>query len=71
MAELTEKQSKVLDTLKNELDGTGFAEDMVEKLDGMSIQAIRVVLSSLATKGYLSKAKDILDGKEKTRFTVK
>lgn len=71
MNELTPKQEKVLDVLKNKFDGTGFAEELEKEIEDMSVQAIRVILSSLVSKNLCSKEKDIFENKEKTRFTVK
>lgn len=67
---LTEKQASILNILKEEFNGSAFAEDVLTKTEGLTIQSVRATLSSLATKGLVSKEKAEFDGKMKTRFTV-
>ena len=66
---LTEKQESILAILKENFADGAFAEEVVEKVEGASIQSVRATLSSLATKGLCSKKKDIYEGKEKTKYT--
>jgi len=68
---LTEKQESILEILKENFAEGAFAEEVVTKTDGLSVASVRATLSSLATKGLLTKTKDIYEGKEKTKFTVK
>ena len=68
---LTEKQESILEILKENFAEGAFAEEVVAKTDGLSVASVRATLSSLATKGLLTKTKDIYEGKEKTKFTVK
>ena len=67
---LTEKQSKILGILKEDFDGSAFAEDVVTKTEGLSIQSVRATLSSLAPKGFVSKAKEARGEKMLTKYTV-
>lgn len=67
---LTEKQTNILNILKNDFAEGAFAEEVISKTEGLSIQSVRATLSSLATKGYASKEKKEYEGKIKTRFTA-
>lgn len=66
---LTEKQENILNILKEDFAEGAFAEEVITKTSGLSIQSVRATLSSLATKGLVSKSKDIFEDKEKTKFT--
>lgn len=68
MTKLTEKQEKILNIMKKDFAKGAFAEEVIEKTEGLTIASVRATLSSLATKGLLTKKKDIYEGKEKTRF---
>ena len=46
------------------------SEEVVEKVEGLSVASVRATLSLLATKKLCSKVKDIYEGKEKTKFTA-
>lgn len=67
---LTEKQENILNILKNDFANGAFAEEVISKVEGLSIASVRATLSSLATKGLASKEKAEYDGKLKTRFTA-
>lgn len=67
---LTEKQSKILDILKTQFGGSAFAEDIVEKVEGITVQSVRATLSSLAPKGLVSKNKEARGEKMLTKYTV-
>lgn len=67
---LTEKQEMILNILKDEFEGTAFAEDVLTKTEGLSIQAVRATLSSLATKNLVSKNKEARGDKMLTKYTV-
>lgn len=67
---LTDKQEKILAILKEEFNGSAFAEDVVEKMEGLSIQSVRATLSSLAPKGLVSKSKEARGDKMLTKYTV-
>lgn len=67
---LTENQERVLEIFKENFADGGFAEEVVEKVEGATIASVRATLSSLATKGALNKTKDVYEGKEKTRYTL-
>ena len=67
---MTDKQERILAILKEDFEGSAFAEDILTKTQGLTIQSVRATLSSLATKGLCSKKKDIYEGKEKTKFTA-
>ncbi len=67
---LTDKQEKILNILKEEFNGTAFAEDVVEKTEGLTIQSVRATLSSLATKNLVSKNKEARGEKMLTKYTV-
>lgn len=67
---LTEKQSNILNILKEDFNGSAFAEDVVEKTEGLTIQSVRATLSSLAPKGLVSKNKEARGEKMLTKYTV-
>lgn len=67
---LTDKQEKILNILKEEFNGTAFAEDVVEKTEGLTVQSVRATLSSLATKNLVSKNKEARGEKMLTKYTV-
>lgn len=67
---LTDKQEKILNILKEEFNGTAFAEDVIEKTEGLTIQSVRATLSSLATKNLVSKNKEARGDKMLTKYTV-
>lgn len=67
---LTDKQEKILNILKEEFNGTAFAEDVIEKTEGLTIQSVRATLSSLATKNLVSKNKEARGEKMLTKYTV-
>lgn len=67
---LTDKQEKILNILKEDFDGTAFAEDVVEKTEGLTISSVRATLSSLATKNLVSKKKEARGEKMLTKYTV-
>ena len=70
MSKLTDKQEMILNILKVEFEGTSFAEDVLTKVEGLSIQSVRATLSSLATKGLCSKTKEARGDKMLTKYTV-
>jgi Fe2+ or Zn2+ uptake regulation protein len=67
---LTDKQEMILNILKDEFEGTAFAEDVLTKTEGLSIQSVRATLSSLATKELVSKSKEVRGDKILTKYTV-
>lgn len=67
---LTDKQERILNILKEEFNGTAFAEDVIEKVEGLTIQSVRATLSSLATKNLVSKNKEARGDKMLTKYTV-
>ena len=67
---LTEKQTGILNILKEEFKGSAFAEDVVKKTEGLTIQSVRATLSSLATKELVSKSKEAYGDKMLTKYTV-
>jgi Fe2+ or Zn2+ uptake regulation protein len=67
---LTEKQASILNILKEEFNGSAFAEDVLTKTEGLTIQSVRATLSSLAPKGLVSKSKEAHGDKMLTKFTV-
>lgn len=68
---LTEKQERILGILREEFADGAFAEEVITKVEGLSIQSVRATLSSLATKELCTKEKAIYEGKEKTKYTPK
>lgn len=68
MTNLTEKQEKILNIMKKDFAKGAFAEEVIEKTEGLTIASVRATLSSLATKGLATKEKAEFDGKIKTRF---
>jgi Fe2+ or Zn2+ uptake regulation protein len=70
MSKLTDKQEMILNILKDEFEGTAFAEDVLTKTEGLSIQSVRATLSSLATKELVSKSKEVRGDKILTKYTV-
>ena len=67
---LTDKQEKILNILKEDFNGTAFAEDVVTKTEGLTIQSVRATLSSIATKNLVSKNKEARGEKMLTKYTV-
>lgn len=67
---LTDKQERILNILKEEFNGSAFAEDVIEKVEGLTIQSVRATLSSLATKNLVSKNKEARGDKMLTKYTV-
>ena len=67
---LTDKQEKILNILKEDFNGTAFAEDVIEKTEGLTISSVRATLSSLATKNLVSKKKEARGEKMLTKYTV-
>lgn len=67
---LTEKQEKILAILKEECKGSAFAEDVLEKTEGLTIQSVRATLASLAPKGLVSKNKEARGEKMLMKYTV-
>lgn len=67
---LTDKQEKILNILKEDFNGTAFAEDVVTKTEGLTIQSVRATLSSLATKNLVSKNKEARGEKMLTKYTA-
>ncbi len=70
MNKLTDKQEMILNILKDECEGSAFAEDVLEKTEGLSIQSVRATLSSLATKGLATKSKEVRGDKILTKYTA-
>ena len=70
MNKLTDKQEMILNILKDECEGSAFAEDVLEKTEGLSIQSVRATLSSLATKGLATKTKEVRGDKILTKYTA-
>ena len=70
MSKLTEKQEKILAILKEDFNGSAFAEEVLTKVEGATIQSVRATLSSLATKGLCSKTKEVYEDSIKTKYTV-
>lgn len=68
---LTEKQETILNIVKEKFAEGCFAEEVLPETEGLTIQSVRATLSSLATKGLLSKDKAEYEGKIKTKFTIK
>lgn len=67
---LTEKQASILNILKEDFNGSAFAEDVLTKTEGLTIQSVRATLSSLASKELVSKSKEARGEKMLTKFTV-
>ena len=67
---LTDKQVSILNILTNDFNGSAFAEDVLTKTEGLSIQSVRATLSSLEPKGLVSKKKEACGEKMLTKFTV-
>lgn len=68
---LTENQEIILNIMKEKFADGAFAEEVVPETDGLTVQSVRATLTSLAKKDLLDKCKDIYEGKEKTKYTVK
>ena len=45
-------------------------QEVVKETPDLNVASVRATLTSLATKGLLSKEKDIYEGKEKTKYSV-
>lgn len=67
---LTEKQERILGIMKEKFINGGFADEVVKETPDLTVASVRATLTSLATKGLLSKTKDVYEGKEKTKYSV-
>ena len=67
---LTEKQERILGIMKEKFVDGGFADEVVVETPDLTVASVRATLTSLATKGLLSKTKDVYEGKEKTKYSV-
>lgn len=67
---LTEKQERILGIMKEKFVNGGFADEVVKETPDLTVASVRATLTSLATKGLLSKTKDVYEGKEKTKYSV-
>ena len=67
---LTEKQERILGIMKEKFVNGGFADEIIKETPDLNVASVRATLTSLATKGLLSKTKDIYEGKEKTKYSV-
>ena len=56
--------------LKEKFADGAFAEEVINEVEGLTIASVRATLSSLATKGLVTKEKAEFDGKMKTKFTA-
>ena len=56
--------------MKEKFADGGFADEVVKETPDLNVASVRATLTSLATKGLLSKEKDIYEGKEKTKYSV-
>lgn len=70
MNKLTDKQEMILNILKDEFEGSAFAEDVLTKVEGLTIQSVRATLSSLASKDLVSKTKEPRGDKILTKYTA-
>ena len=67
---LTEKPERILGSMKEKFVDGGFADEVVVETPDLTVASVRATLTSLATKGLLSKEKDFYQGKEKTKYSV-
>ena len=74
MGKITENMKMVYTALK-EMNGTGFAKEVLRHLEAKGIKdktfnSVNATLAALATKGYVSKGKDMFEDKVYVKYTI-
>lgn len=74
MAKVTENMRKVYAALK-EMNGVGFAKEVLRHLEAKgdkdkTFNSVNATLAALATKGYVSKSKDMFEDKVYVKYTI-
>lgn len=67
---ITENQKLILGALGNLPDGKGFAKDVLAVVKDKTFNAVNATLASLAGKGLVTKAKEPVDEKILTAYTI-
>lgn len=67
---LTANQAAILKVLGENFAEGAFAAEVLEKVEGKTFNAVNATLASLATKGLVSKKKDIFNDKMLTKYTL-
>lgn len=67
---LTANQAAILKVLGENFAEGAFAAEVLEKVEGKTINAVNATLASLASKGLVSKKKDIFNDKMLTKYTL-
>lgn len=57
----------VLRTFEN---GSAFAREVLNKMEGRTFNSVNATLAAMATKGYVSKAKAVFEDKMLTKYTL-
>ena len=67
---LTANQEAILKILGENFAEGAFAAEVLEKVEGKTINAVNATLASLASKGIVSKTKGIFNDKMLTKYTL-
>lgn len=67
---LSANQEAILKILKENFADGAFAADVLEKVEGKTINSVNATLASLATKNLVSKKKEAKGEKVLTKYTV-
>lgn len=67
---LSANQEAILKILKENFADGAFAADVLEKVEGKTINSVNATLASLATKKLVSKKKEAKGEKVLTKYTV-
>lgn len=67
---LTANQEAILKVLGENFAEGAFAAEVLEKVEGKTFNAVNATLASLASKGLVSKKKDIFNDKMLTKYTL-
>lgn len=67
---LTANQEAILKILKEDFTDGAFAADVLEKVEGKTINAVNATLASLVPKGLVSKVKEAKGEKMLTKYTA-
>lgn len=67
---LTANQEGILKILKENFAEGAFAADVLEKVEGKTINAVNATLASLASKELVSKTKAVKGDKMLTKYTL-
>lgn len=66
----TENSKMVLETLVNKCAGVAFAREVLGQIEGKTFNGVNATLAALASKGYVTKAKEVYGEKFLTQYSV-